>query len=967
MVAVSDGEEETQVPLEEPPEGTAVGTAGDAEPAAEATSVPAAPEEAEEEEEALVFAALHGDGACEVAHLSADRRRLLSIGSDGRMLSADVSGKQPLKVWAARVADKNGSLTSAAVSPDAGWLAFGQDIESGFGVWVCKLDTVKGSPDTSKMTMAGRYTLPARHLCWHPSAKYPLLGIGTDDGRVQVWSRDSRQKKDYAAANVGGVRCIAFDPRGELLAAAFDSGALVIFGLKDRTEKFRCKPWPKSLSGSERLLLAWRPDGEELALPGSVAVRLVRRGCYKDPAVSLEGVHRHATTVAAWSPSVGSGAGLALLATASADAVAVWSGQQLLRACRTDAAPFSLLWSRLGVGIGELPATSKLHLAIGSVSGAVGALSFKRPDEAPAPPSSQAKPEEVAASPPQASTTQQIDGLLSTQPSSLASQRLQSQESLLSAMSQVSLGPDSAETAVIEQKAFQPGATRFQRGTALSSQKAGPQKRRYLAWNEHGMLKHFVGEDPGRSLNKREAKRRGLKPLQGAICSLQVEYARERGGVRELKVPAGLTMGALGPGVCAFALSPQSVEEAARIVVHLASPWERPSFEHLLPVGESVSALAVGREFLAVAVTLPSQTQPRLLRIHSLTGTSLGILSMAGDVVCLSASEDLLLCVLRAPGRQADEPLLDYCLYCVSGKELLASGRLPLSPGASLRWVGFSSETLPLAVDSAGAFRVLAASADRALTLGGDSSWIPVADLEENGARLWPVRAEGGILFCAEVPKGVANAEPQVGVVGRLRDVPFRLPFGGGVGMAGPEKCLRHRLFAGQLSFAAEAELLHHALVPKAKANAATQTAFVETSALKLFEVALKAGDLTKALDLVCLYPDFGAESQETRLRCLKTAKGLTSTASAKADGMEVRLETRIESLEKDMAAAAAAAAAATAAAAAAAAAAEPASESEDEEDDEQADAAAQGLRRPRDEASGAWAQEPPPARPRVC
>lgn len=686
------------------------------------------------EEAPLAFEPLHAaEGFCEIVNISADGSSMLCAGWDGKLAAIKTTaGQPPSRAWMARIACKGG-MDAAAVSTDAAWLAFSQEYANGFGVWVCPLDGKTG-PCMDRTKLVARFTLPVKHLSWHSSL--PILGIASNDGKFLTWDRSSAKKRDFPTGSAGGsVHCVAFDPQGELVATALASGALVVFSMEDGKEKYRGNAWKKNImAGGDRFLMAWRPDGSVLALPGATAVRLVKRGSYATSDMHLElGGHRYPTSMAAWSPD-GS-----LLATASIEAVALWGPPQLLKVCRVTAAPHSLLWG------------GSSTLAVGTVSGSwahVAAPPLADAAAAPAEGATQENPETAATN-----ATPNQEGVVSEQTST---QDLPTE-------------PAPAAAVPLQQAAFQPGATRD-----------NELRRRYLAFNGHGTLKLFLVEKGGR---------------------VEVEYnqLKFRSAVREIKAPDGLVMGALGAGACALATAPKK-GQPAKVVRHLAISGNQfgrkansSHIEHVLPEDEEVQALAVDKLFVA------SLSSKGNLRVQTASGEDVHEVPLSGTPVCLVACADMLLCILKRSGSDLFAPddsapkdspaedgapagslpdqelCLDYVLYSVTGKQQLATGLLPLSPGASLRWCGFSAESLPLALDSAGVLWAL--SLDRSKDAQRQvlvAEWQPAAELEDGGRRLWPVHAEGHSLHCLELAKGAA--EPRLGGGQKLRATRFQRP-----------------------------------------------------------------------------------------------------------------------------------------------------------------------------------------------
>jgi len=637
-------------------------------------------------------------------------------------------------------------------------------------VWVCPLTAGNACQPSAPPALVMRFTLGIRHLTWHPTK--PLLGIGTDDGKLTVYApneEQSKRRKEFKVwSSDGGVRCLAFDPRGEVLAAAVSSGALVIFRMQDAADLHRATVWPKATIGEERLQIAWQPDGEALALTGSPSVRVVLRGAYA-PVCELKGGHRLSTTAIAWS-SCGT-----LLASASSDAVAIWGNQRLLKVFHLDAEPLSIIWKGdKGVACGTV-AGSFAYLLAPSLEDTAGDSAVS--EEAPVAVSAEGE-----------------------DPAEIAEGTVQAQEvqPKLSGEMQPSL-------AAIVQMPLQPGATSSRRG------------RRYLAWSDHGTLKFHP-------------------PPAGSASAgiLEVEYSQRAAagrGCRELQAPARTTLGAIGPGVCAVAT------EAPSVVAWMSEQ----RFEHQIPSGERIASLAVGTQFVA-ALTSPEA----LLHITSIAGVPIAVLALSGEPVCLAARDDMLLVVTRAPGTSC-EPSLEYVLYGVAARERLSVGRVPLSRGATLRWVGLSSESLPLALDSCGQLRALALAGgtNPALTSAG---WVPVAEV---GARLWPVRAGGGALYCVAVDKD--GGEPPVGPMRKLHEVRYRIPIQTEVeGAQGPELLLRQDFLSAHMGFMLVSDLLPTPVRTTTRKDYEKRNS--GRQALRLFELLAKSGEVEQALDVVEAY-----------------------------------------------------------------------------------------------------------------
>lgn len=770
---------------------------------------------------------LHTEGPCEVLRLTSDGTQLVSAGGDGKLLAATVE-QAPTRTWTHRIAER-GTLTAAAISAADGrlpvWLAIGVEQDHDCGVWVCQLDDKTGRPREIPRLVA-RATLLVRHLAWHGT----FLGIATDDGKLSVWDREGDsaegtkqpRRRDFPTGSSGGsVRCLAFDPRGEFLAAAFTCGALAVFGLRDASERYRAAAFPKVAVGSERILISWSPDGKILAIPGESSVRLVARGDYDLIMGRLENGHKHPTTAVAWSTNG------CFLASASCEAVSVWQPPLLRFVCHLHSQPYSMVWGGA-------------FLAIGTAIGSWARLTVD--PEATEPVTWNALSTDTEA---QHGRNESVGTTadVSCVETDVAEQP-QPPDVTLASVTQMSPAVLVGEAVLnlAPQVTFQPGATTHDR------------RQCFLAWNEHGTMKFLAASNTTSNVRSSESRRSRKVSNAGMVDvgrldagRVQIEYSRGcgRSAVREFRAPMGLALGALGPGICA--LGARAVGQClAKIIVHLASPWDCPYYEHELPAGESMEALAVGRHFVATFTT-----PKRFLRVNTLAGLPIAVLTLGGDIVCLAACEDLLLCVTQEACPPSGEPVLEYALYGVSAKERLAAGRLPLSPSSTLRWLGFSAEALPLALDNAGALRALALSGSIPLLAPAAGEWLTVAELEDRGLRLWPVRAEGSTLHCAVVSKD--SEEPRTGIVHKLRGVRFSLPLGGET--AGLENMLRQNLLAGHVEFTTDV-----GIIPTPTRNVHGTVGGLHMArgggrrSMKLFESLVKSGEVERALDVASHY-----------------------------------------------------------------------------------------------------------------
>ncbi|CAJ1413309.1 unnamed protein product [Effrenium voratum] len=341
-----------------------------------------------------------------------------------------------------------------------------------------------------------------------------------------------------------------------------------------------------------------------------------------------------------------------------------------------------------------------------------------------------------------------------------------------------------------------------------------------LSWNEHGCVAGYP------DLLRIEVQRKGEERSQ-----VITDYD-------------GLNMASISEGMVCLAAS-SSTATGARVLLRPARRWEKAFFSAPLSINEIPEAVACGEDFVAVL------TSNRFLRLYTFSGLPLFVLSMPGQSVALAASGALLLVITRSPGSEED---FDFRLLDTKSRAECAAGPLPLSEGSQPRWLGFTEDLVPLAVDTWGVVRALLGSGS---WVGAE--WTPVlsmADHEEEQP-LWVVHATSSGLVVTEAEneplppvrtKDAADAELQTlnfGVEG-LRTLPWRLPLGAFPscgdaieGVLRDQLLLRHM----QAENAAELGLKVESFEKKCK-----------SSALKLFAQLATSGEVERAYHVARFY-----------------------------------------------------------------------------------------------------------------
>jgi len=155
---------------------------------------------------------------------------------------------------------------------------------------------------------------------------------------------------------------------------------------------------------------------------------------------------------------------------------------------------------------------------------------------------------------------------------------------------------------------------------------------------------------------------------------------------------------------------------------------------------EEVKCCAIGKKWAAVA------TSQNYLRVFSYSGLQLDVKSLPGPIVSMCGNDNLLAVVFSVYGA------LQYWLLDINKNKFVHQGMLPVSPGSTLSWVGFTWNLNNLAsFDSKGVVRML---------LSKNYTWIPVLHSNKNtkgkSDTVWPIYVTPENLMC-HVCKGQRN------------------------------------------------------------------------------------------------------------------------------------------------------------------------------------------------------------------
>lgn len=665
-----------------------------------------------------------GPGGQHVVTASAADTDILIHDAGSVVPGGRVSGSSPI----ATIRIHKDGVTALAISPaPSGSLASGSIDHS---VKFCTF------PEGEFQSNIARFTLPIRALAFNKKGTL-LAAAGDDDGIKLIATIDNTISK-VLKGHKGSVTCLAFDPRNDYLASVDSFGTVIFWDLCTGGEVrilTRIAPTFRP-DNSNRNVLCWSPDGQNLAVPGQRNDVVMYDRDTGEEMFTLKGDHEQPVCSLCWSPNG------RYLASAGLDSqVLIWdvNTRHDIERQKFDVGICSLAWKpngnalllidvmgKFGIWESVIPSTMKSPTEGIPDLNCTKVPLFDDNDD------NNDDEKQITSG----DLEDDIDESLGYS-TPFSHKRLKRKspfdgdsddEDLIHQMAsskrikdrhkdrKKDIGKENGDTATSTrmvtarmQAAFQPGSTPPQFGM-----------RNFLAYNMLGSITTIENE---------------------RHSHVEVDFHDTGKGPR---VPPmtdyfGFTMAALDESGSVFANPCKGDKNMSTLMYRPFGSWAGNSEWSMRFEGEEVKALALGAGWVAAVTSL------NFLRIFTEGGLQMHILSVSGPVVTAAGHGDQLAIVSHASDcLPSGDQVLDVTVFKISEGAQSMSGRLALTPLSQLSWFGFSENGQLSSYDSKGVLRVFSSQ------FGG--SWLPVfssvkARRSEDESH-WVVGLDANKLFC---------------------------------------------------------------------------------------------------------------------------------------------------------------------------------------------------------------------------
>ncbi|KAK7281795.1 hypothetical protein RIF29_10075 [Crotalaria pallida] len=625
-------------------------------------------------------------------------------------------------------------VTALALSPNSTCLASGSVDHS-----VKLYNFPKGDFQTNIIT---RFTLPIRSLAFNK--KGSMLAAAGDDESIKLINTVDGSIARVLKGHKGSVTGLSFDPNGEYFTSMDSTGTVIIWELHSGRIHHNLKGIAPDigLDVSTRNILCWSPDGLTFAIPGLRNDVGIYERDTAEKLFSLSGDHIQPICFLCWSPNG------KYMATSGLDKqVLIWDvdKKQDIDRQKFDETICCMAWKPTGNALAVIDVMGKYGIWESVIPSSMksptedipmqgknsnGFLLFDEDDPENSasggslsdageysngesePPASRKRLRKQSLSEDNLEEDDAADEFALYPKVQSHKKRNHSHKENVDSVNGGFKSTRELTTKTKMQQAFQPGSTPLQ-----------PGKRRFLCYNMLGTI--TTVEHDGYS-------------------HIEIDFHDTGSGPR---VPSmtdhfGFTMAALNENGSVFANPCKGEKNMSTLMYRPFSSWANNSEWSMRFEGEEVKVVALGAAWVAAVTSF------NYLRIFTEGGLQRYVISLDGPVVTASGFKDKLAIVTHASDcLSSNDQVLEFKVFNVSHGTQPLCGRLPLTPGSSLSWFGFSEEGQLSSYDSKGVLRSYSNQ------FGG--SWLPLFSSikEKSDENYWLVGLNASKLFCVVCKK----------------------------------------------------------------------------------------------------------------------------------------------------------------------------------------------------------------------
>ncbi|CAO2818425.1 unnamed protein product [Amaranthus hypochondriacus] len=617
-------------------------------------------------------------------------------------------------------------VTALAVSPNSTCLASGS---------IDRTVKLYKFPSGEFQNNITRFTLPIRTLAFNKSGS--LLAAAGDDEGIKLINTIDATIARVLKGHKGSVTSLAFDPKNEYLASLDTKGTVIFWELLTGNMLHTLKGVAPDTTSDVSIMnvLCWSPDGEILSVPGLKNDVVMYDRDTAEKLDSLRGEHVKPICFLSWSPN-----GKYLATSGLDNQVLIWDfgKKQDIDRQKFDDRICHMAWKPTGNA-----------LAVIDVMGKYGVWESVIPSSMKSP-------------------TEDVPSIQSNNSNGLLLFDEDEQEPSTSA-SLSDLGEDIFGESVPQSRKRLRKSSSFEENLDDNidedlnvAPRFEPHKRPAKVHKNglHGGDGKPKGAIIHNSSKMQEPFQPGATPvLPGTKCFLcynmlgsvttmqhdgyshiEVDFHDTSQGPR---VPAmtdyfGFTMASLNENGSVLANLQMGEKNTSTLMYRPFSSWANNSEWSMRFENEEVKAVALGTGWVAAV------TSAQFLRIFTEGGLQRHILSLDGPVVTAAGFKDELAVVIHSSQPlSSNDQMLEFRVFNIKHGSQPLKGRLPLSPGSSLEWFGFSEEGRLASYDSKGMLRVYSDQ------FGG--SWLPLfsaSKLKKPDENYWVVGLNAEKLFC---------------------------------------------------------------------------------------------------------------------------------------------------------------------------------------------------------------------------